>query len=131
MVLQTVFTRGVTDRGLEVISFSTIVLAIVFGWLLVSVYQRVLENLSYETLGLNSRSTLHALIVAILTTIIFITTIWMIDEYEIVSAEQAGAAVGAASEGLLEDEGGGNPITQTIAGSTRFGHPIVLLPTGI
>ncbi len=131
MVLQTVFTSGVTEQGLNVPAFSLLVGAIVFGWLLVSVFQRVLENLAYETLGLNSRSTIHALIVAVLASIIFITTIWMIDEYQIVPAEEAGSAAAAATEGIIEGGGGGSTINRQILGSTRFGHPIVLLPTGI
>ncbi len=132
MVLQTVFTAGVTEQGLEIPAFTALILAIIFGWLLVSVFQRVLENLAYETLGLNSRSTIHALIVAVLASIIFITTIWMIDEYQIVPAGEAGSAAAAATEGIIiEGGGGGSTINRQILTSTRFGHPIVLLPTGI
>ena len=132
MVLQTVFTSGVTGgtAGLELSIFATIVFAIIFGWLLVSVWQRVLENFSYETLGLNSRSTIHALIVAIVSTISFLAFVWMIDEYQIIPASEAVGTVEGATEGILTGATpSANPITQQIAGSTRFGHPIVITPT--
>lgn len=132
MVLQTVFTTGVTggNARLELPVFTTIVFAIVFGWLLVSVWQRVLENFSYETLGLNSRSTIHALIVAIVTTIAFLAFVWMIDEYAIIPAGEAAGAVEGATEGILSGASGpDNPITSSILGSTRYGHPIVITPT--
>lgn len=131
MVLQTVFTTGVSNgSSLDVGPFATIVLAIVFGWLLVSVWQRVLENISYGTLGLNSRSTVHALIVAIVTTITFLALVWMIDEYEIIPVGEAVGAIEGATEGILEDgtTASTNPIVRQIAGSTRFGHPIVIQP---
>lgn len=126
MVLQNVFTAGVNNTGeLELPPFATLVLAIVFGWLLVSVWQRVLENFSYETLGLNSRSTVHALIVAVILTIAFLAFVWMIDEYNIIPAGEAAGAVSGATEELVSN---GNSVQQSIAGSTRFGHPIVITP---
>lgn len=131
MVLQSVFTRGVTEEGLDVPAFTTLILAIVFGWLLVSVYQRVLENLAYQTLGLNSRSTVHALIVALLTTIIFVATVWVIDEYEILTVEEAAEAAAAATGGVIGEGSGTGVLTSQIANSTRFGHPVVLLPSGM
>ena len=126
MVLQSVFTAGLNGDGeLDIPPFATLVMAIVFGWLLVSVWQRVLENFSYETLGLNSRSTIHALIVAIILTISFFAFVWMIDEYDIVPAGEAAGAVSGATENIIDGE---NEIQQRIASSTRYGHPIVLLP---
>ena len=126
MVLQSVFTAGLNRSGeLEVFPFSTLVMAIVFGWLLVSVWQRVLENFSYETLGLNSRSTVHALIVAVILTISFLSFIWMIDEYDIIPAGQAASTLGSATEDIVN----GSEAQNRIAGSTRYGHPIVITPT--
>lgn len=72
------------DEHLNTPVFTSILIAIIFGWLLVSVYQRVLENFVYEMLGFNSRSTLHALIVAVVTTIFFVSGVWMLNEYKIV-----------------------------------------------
>jgi len=126
MVLQSVFTAGLDGSGeLDIPPFATLVLAIVFGWLLVSVWQRVLENFSYETLGLNSRSTVHAIIVAVILTVAFLAFIWMIDEYDIVPAGQAAGALSSATEELLPT---GSEIQQRFAGSTRYGHPIVISP---
>ena len=90
----------------------------------------MLENLAFETLGLNSRSTVHALMIAVLLSISFVTFIWMIDEYEIVPAGTASGAISGATEELLSTGGNNsNPITQQVSGSTKFGHPIVIAPT--
>ena len=132
MPLQTIFSsQAGADSQLEVSAFVTIVSAIVWGWLLVSVWQRVLENFSFETLGLNSRSTIHALIIALILSISFFTFIWMIDEYEIVPAGSAAGTVSGATEGLI-DSVGGSGTTSAVVGQlsdTRRGHPIVISPT--
>ena len=129
MPLQTIFSSQTgADSELEVPAFVTIVGAIVWGWLLVSVWQRVLENFSFETLGLNSRYTVHALIIALIMSISFFAFIWMVDRYEIVPAGTAAGSVAGATEGLINTVGG-NGSTSAVVGqlaNTRLGHPIVL-----
>jgi hypothetical protein len=55
------------------LTFLEILFAIVIGWLLVALWQRVIENFAYITLGLNKDSTFHALIVALTASIIFVS----------------------------------------------------------
>jgi hypothetical protein len=127
MPVQTIFSSGTGAQSeLEVPAFLTIVFSIIAGWLLVSVWQRVLENFAYGTLGMNSRSTVHALIVAIVASTAFFAFIWMIDEYEIVPVATGAGALGGATEGLVE---GGSGSSNAILGQlskTRNGHPVVL-----
>ena len=66
------------------ITFITIVLAIVIAWILVAVWTRVIENLAFGTLGLNGDSFWHAVIVAIVVTVLFLVFVWVIDQYRIV-----------------------------------------------
>lgn len=54
------------------LTFIEVFLALVLGWILVSLWQRVIENFAFGTLGLNRTSSLHALIVAAGATVIFI-----------------------------------------------------------
>lgn len=48
---------------------------ILFSWIMIDLWGRVLDNLSYGTLGLNQNSTYHSLIVAVTVTLIFFVTI--------------------------------------------------------
>nr|QBK91429.1 MAG: hypothetical protein LCPAC302_00490 [Pithovirus LCPAC302] len=134
MPLQTVFTAGLNDAGeLQLNIFTLLVFSIIFGWLLVSVWLRVLENFSFETLGLDSRSTIHAIIIAVLASSFFFAFIWMIDRYDIVPASSAAASLGGASAGLLSSDvtGTNNVITNQIVNTNRLGHPIVITPLSI
>jgi len=65
-------------------TFTTAFLAITFSWLIVSLWQRVIDNFTFGTLGLNENSTFHALIVAASITAMFIITVWIIDVYDLV-----------------------------------------------
>ena len=47
-------------------------MALVLGWILVSLWQRVIENFAFGTLGLNRASSLHALVVAAGATVVFL-----------------------------------------------------------
>ncbi len=55
------------------LSFVNVLITIIIAWILVSLWGDFIRNLSYSTFKLNPRSTFHALIIAIVFTIIFIT----------------------------------------------------------
>ena len=136
MPLQTIFTNGIDDRGeLAVQSFSLIILIIILGWILVSVFQRLLENFWFQTLGMNPRSTLHSLIIAIVSIILFILIVWFIDELQVIPAREASTSLGEATGGLLvaaaEDEDTVSNVATQQLSNTRNGHPIVLLGGGM
>lgn len=131
MPLQTVFSTGQDKSGnLNQIAFVIIVLAITFGWLLVSVWQRVLENFAFGTLGLNEQSTLHSFLIAVSVTIIFLITIWMLDQYNIVPNIESD--VERASGDVLEDADRqlSDVITNTLGQGTQSGTPGLTIPPG-
>ena len=129
MPLQTIFSSGQGDGSLDQGAFAVIVFAIIIGWILVSVFQRVLENLFFETLGMNSRSTLHALIIAAVMISIFLVFVWMIDEYQIIPAGQAADTLAEATGGLASATSSTtNTVTSQLT-NLRRGHPIVITPT--
>ena len=66
------------------VTFITVVLAIVVAWILVALWTRVIENFTFGTLHLNGDSSWHAFIVAFAVTVIFLVTVWMIDQYGII-----------------------------------------------
>jgi hypothetical protein len=131
MPLQSIFTAGRNDdTSLNTASFGVIVLAIIWGWLLVSVTLRVVENLSFQTFGMNSRSTVHALVIAIVMILLFLAFVWMVDSYQIIPASAAATSLGEATGGLLAasaDDAAERTIEAQL-GSNRHGHPIVITP---
>ena len=52
--------------------FIEALLAVILAWVLVALWERVIENFAFGTLGLDPESSFHALIVAVVATIIFV-----------------------------------------------------------
>lgn len=128
MSLQAIFGSGDSDGSLNQEAFVVIIFAIIIGWILVSLFQRVLEDFTFSTLGMNSRSTVHALIIALSVSMIFIVFIWMIDEYQIIPASAAAQSLEEATGGLVAkggDDSASNTLTEQI-GNSKHGHPIVI-----
>ena len=59
----------------------TILPAIIGGWILVSLWDRFIESFAYRTCGLNRNNTFHVGIVAIVTTLIFVTYLIFLESY--------------------------------------------------
>lgn len=57
------------------LSYAEVVIGVVIAWVLVALWQRVVENTAYTSLGLDPKSAFHALLVAIVITIIFFVLI--------------------------------------------------------
>lgn len=134
MPIQTIFTSGIDrEGGLETLAFSTIIFSIIVGWILVSVLQRFLEDLWFQTLGMNPRSTLHSFIILVVMFFLFILFIWFVDSLEIIPVSEATGPLAEATGGLVPTEDSAtasNAIVQQLS-NTRNGHPIVLLNTGV
>lgn len=133
MSVKGIFTSTSTDpdTALDVFPFGTIVLAIIFGWILVSQFQRFLENLTFQTLGMNSRSTTHALIIFLVSISFFLAFVWMIDEFQIVPAAAAASSVEGATEGLISGTQGGSAgsvVTQQVSAGFKRGQPTLVQP---
>src|SRR5665811_347630 len=97
--------------------FVTVIAAVVVAWLLVALWTRVIENFSFGTLGLNGNSAWHAFIVAATVTTLFIVTIWVIDQYDLVpggletiieSREESGTRVEIPGTNIGANIGSGN-----------------------
>ncbi len=86
MVFQTVFNLSTNNRreSLSQSIFTIIFLSIIIGWIVVALWTRVIDNFSFEVLGLNDSSTWDTFLIAIFVSITFITFIWVIDRYGIV-----------------------------------------------
>lgn len=76
-------TGGITSHGV----FTVVLLAIVVGWILVSLWTRVIENTMFGNFGFNENSAWDSMLVAFAVTSIFIAFIWMVDKYGFVSGE--------------------------------------------
>lgn len=72
----TVTTTPLATTSISNLGFLEVLMAIIIGWMLVTLWQRVLDNFTFQTLGLKQNSTYHTLIVAIAATIIFIAFVF-------------------------------------------------------
>lgn len=66
---------SLADTAVAGLDYTEVLFGIIIAWVLVAVWQRVVENLAYNTFRLNPESAFHAFVVAIVMTIIFLTLI--------------------------------------------------------
>ncbi len=59
------------------LTIGEVLMAVVIGWILVAIWQRVLDNLAYNYLGMDKSSTYDTVIVALTITITFVIYITM------------------------------------------------------
>ena len=78
----------------KITPFSILVFTILIVWVLIDLLTRFVFNLSHNTFGLSSTSTLHSLLVFLFVLIFFIATVWVIDTYELVEGGLTGSVVG-------------------------------------
>ena len=64
--------------------FAIIIILLLVSWSLVTFWQRFLENLFYNTLGLNPESTTVTMFIAIFATLFFLLIVWLIKVLNIV-----------------------------------------------
>jgi hypothetical protein len=96
-------------------TFTALLFAIIIGWILVSFWQRVLENFIFGTLGLNDISTFHSLIAALTITSIFIMVLWVLDKYDIAKGRVETALVG-------EEDEEPQPMTSELSNTPSLGN---------
>ena len=106
MPLQTIWNAsGSRSATFSQSAFITILLVIVIGWILVSLWTRFIENFAFGTLGLDEDGSWDTFLVALFITIFFIAFIWMVDQYDIVPG------------GLESDVSQGDALTRVSSGS--------------
>ncbi len=76
--------------------FIILIIAIVFGWIIVSLITRVIENIYFETFGFSEFSTFHSIIMAASIFIIFVAFIIMIKAYRVIPGIETGIVPGFA-----------------------------------
>lgn len=131
MSTTSIFTnpQASTTNGLNTLAFSFLTLIIIFGWILVSLFLRVVENIAFSTLGLNPRSTIHSIILFLVLFFLFIAVVWFIDALQIIPASAGGNSLADATSGFIQNQPLNNNVIGTL-GSGRLGSPIVISPGG-
>ena len=67
------------DKFLQEISYIDLLVVIIFGWILVALWQRVIDNFTFNSLGLNKESTYQTFVIALLATTIFLVFVFTFD----------------------------------------------------
>lgn len=65
--------------------FAIIFLAIIIGWIIVALWTRVLDNVTYSLMDLDKNSTWDTFLIAISVSFFFLAFVWVIDKYDIVA----------------------------------------------
>lgn len=68
------------SRFLSDVIYVELLFVIVLGWILVNVWQRVIDNVAYRALKLDDKSVFHTFIVALTLTAIFLVFIFSFDD---------------------------------------------------
>lgn len=99
----------ISDTLASELTFSEIIIGVVFILILVAFWQRVLENLLYNTINLNKDSTYQSFIIAVSLTVIFLVVINLISSVArniILGSDQALPRVGGSFPSEDDNEDG-------------------------
>lgn len=91
MPVQAFWTLGSGSDGriLNQEVFTIIFAAIIIGWIIVALWNRVVDNFTYNNLKMDKNSAWDTFLIAIGITIFFIAFVWVIDKYQIVEGTLA------------------------------------------
>lgn len=91
------------------LNFVEMLFVIILGWILVALWQRTIDNFTFNSLGLNKDSTYHTFIIAIVATTIFLLFVFSFDNIfgNLVESDIAGGFAPPAPP---------NPITPSSSG---------------
>lgn len=97
---------AVADQSIAQLSYVEALFGIIIAWVLVALWQRVLENTAYNFFGLNPESAFHAFVVAVAMTIIFLVLIRTVNSFsrDILIGETAGSGPDIAPPGIPVSE---------------------------
>ena len=71
----------ISDKFLSELTFVESLFLIIFGWLLVELWQRVIDNFTFNAIKLNRESTYHTFIIALATSVLFLTFIFGFENF--------------------------------------------------
>lgn len=76
------------------IFFIQVLFAVIVGWILVNLWQRVLDNFTFKTLKLNENSLYHTGIIAITFTVIFFIFLYLFNDiFNVISKQDSGSII--------------------------------------
>src|SRR5581483_4472577 len=78
----------------------------------------MVENIAFSTLGMNPRSTTHAIILFLVLFFLFIAIVWFIDGLQVIPAAQGGNSLAEATSGFVQNQSTTNNVVGTL-GSGR------------
>jgi len=70
---------ALSNKFMRDTSFIEVLFVIVIGWMLVALWQRSLDNFTFNTIGLSRDSTVHTTVIAVVVTIIFVSFVFIFD----------------------------------------------------
>lgn len=70
---------GLSDKYVQDLTFVEMIFAIVLSWVIVTLWQRCLDNFTFNTLGLNRASSYQTGVIALSMTILFIAFIFIFE----------------------------------------------------
>lgn len=78
------------------LNFVEVLLAIILGWILVDLWQRCIDNFTFNTLKLNKNSTYHTFVIAAIATTIFLVFTFTFENIfgNLVEQDIEGGAIG-------------------------------------
>lgn len=91
------FAVPAANEFTRVTPFTILIISILFVWILIDLFTRFVFNVSYNTLGLDSSSAIHSLLVLVLITVFLVATVWVIDSYGLVEGGLVSSVTGLAS----------------------------------
>lgn len=66
-----------SEKYFSDLTYTELIITIIVSWILIALWQRVVDNFTYGYLGLNQNSVFHSAIVALVVTIIFFAYIFL------------------------------------------------------
>lgn len=90
----------------DIILFTWMFLLFIFSWISVAVVGRAIDNITFTTLGLSDKSTLHTVVIAVVIVLIEILTLYYFNHLGI---DLYGDSIIPASFNNLEDKTSSSP----------------------
>lgn len=81
-------------------AFTIILVAIIFGWILINLWTVALDNILYRACGLSKNSWLHTLLVAIIATCIFLIYVSCVEEKGTIRTKMTGVLISPTDPSL-------------------------------
>jgi len=85
------------------ITYIELLFLIVIGWIIVSQWERVIENFAFNTVGLDKDSTSDTLVIAIVITTIFLAYIFLVGDQNNAVSIVSISPMGGSPQGVIDE----------------------------